>query len=436
MANLIGRMLVAQSGGPTAVINGSLAGVIQEAGRYPDLFPQESDADDEPVPVVYGALNGILGVLNEDFIDLEVEKRATIEALKFTPGAALGTCRYKIDFQNKPEQAARDVDRLFKVFEAHNIRYFFYIGGNDSQDTAFKVHEESVKRGWEMRVIGIPKTIDNDLANTDHCPGYGSTIKYNAATVMEVAADIGSMATDDGACCLIEVMGRDTGWIAAGTVLAKRDPASAPHIILLPEVAFDEDRFVTKVKETISALKYCIVVVAEGIKDAAGNRIGLDTTQIDPFGHGLLSGAAERLAQIVSKKLNIKARTVKLGYAQRSAAHFASATDIEEAVACGEKAVRVAVEGKSGYMVKLERESNQPYRCTTALQELKDIANVERLVPREWISEDGFLPNEHFVEYAKPLIQGELPIPMQDGLPRHAVLDRVPIPKRLPPRES
>ncbi|MCX8107698.1 MAG: diphosphate--fructose-6-phosphate 1-phosphotransferase, partial [Verrucomicrobiae bacterium] len=275
MQNLVGRMLVAQSGGPTAVINASLAGVIQEAGRHPDIFPQEFDPEGEPIPGIYGALNGILGVLNEDFIDLEVERRGTIETLKFTPGAALGTCRYKIDFQKKPERAARDMDRLFEVFKAHNIRYFFYIGGNDSQDTSLKVHEEAIKRGWEMRVIGIPKTIDNDLPHTDHCPGYGSVIKYNATTVMEIGADVGSMATDEGSCCLVEVMGRATGWIAAGTILAKRNPASAPHIILLPEVPYNEDAFLARVKETITAFKYCVVVVAEGIKDAQGNMICL-----------------------------------------------------------------------------------------------------------------------------------------------------------------
>src|SRR3954463_14505445 len=242
MAELVGNLLVAQSGGPTAVINASLAGVIQEAGK------------NGCIEEIYGGLNGIFGILNEDLIDLNDEKARAIEGLKYTPGPALGTCRYKIDFKKKPEQAARDMDRLFQVFAAHNIRYFFYIGGNDSQDTAHKTHGQALSRGYELRVIGVPKTIDNDLPHTDHCPGFGSVIKYNGATVMEIALDVGSMATDDGACCIIEVMGRSAGWIAAGAVLAKRAVMDAPHIILLPEIPLDEERFLAKVKETIAAI--------------------------------------------------------------------------------------------------------------------------------------------------------------------------------------
>src|SRR4051812_48550536 len=233
MAELVGNLLVAQSGGPTAVINASVAGVIQEAGKHD--FIEE----------IYGGLNGIFGILNEDLIDLNEEKAKSVEGLKYTPAAALGTCRYKLDFKKKPEKAAQDMNRLFEVFQAHNIRYFFYAGGNDSQDTAHKIHEEALKRGWEMRVIGIPKTIDNDLPHTDHCPGYGSVAKYCATTVMEIAFDVASMATDDGACCVVEVMGRSAGWVAAGTVLAKRHPDDAPHIILLPEMPFDEEAFLT-----------------------------------------------------------------------------------------------------------------------------------------------------------------------------------------------
>src|SRR3974377_1352709 len=242
MSELTGNLLVAQSGGPTAVINASLAGVIQEAGRH------------ECIAEIYGGANGILGILNEELLDINDEKARTIEGLRYTPAAALGTCRYKIDFKKKPEKAAEDMNRLFEVFQAHNIRYFFYIGGNDSQDTSLKIHEEAVKRGHEMRVIGVPKTIDNDLPHTDNCPGYGSVIKYNAITAVEIGLDFGGMATDEGACCIIEVMGRSAGWIAAATVLAKRgNPASPPHIILLPELVFDQDKFLAKVKETVDA---------------------------------------------------------------------------------------------------------------------------------------------------------------------------------------
>ena len=422
MTELTGNLLVAQSGGPTAVINASVAGVIQEAGRH------------GCIEEIYGGLNGIFGILNETLVDLNEEKARSIEGLKHTPAAALGTCRYKVDFKKQPAKAAQDMDRLFAVFQAHNIRFFFYAGGNDSQDTTNKIHEEAVKRGWEMRCIGIPKTIDNDLPHTDHCNGYGSVIKYNAVTVMEVAFDVSSMATDDGSCCIIEVMGRAAGWIAAGTVLAKRQPTDAPHIILLPEVPFDQEKFLARVKETVASLKYCIVVVGEGLKNAVGEEIGVDKSRVDAFGHAVLGGAADRLAEIVQAKLNLKTRTVKLGYAQRAAAHFASETDVLEAVACGETAVRAAVGGKSGYMVKIVRLSSQPYRWATDLQPLDDIANVEHFLPRDWITEDGFLPNEKFIEYARPLIEGHLPVPMEGGLPKFAVLDRVPVAKVLPPR--
>src|SRR5438552_1720826 len=257
MAELVGNLLVAQSGGPTAVINASVAGVIQEAGRH------------ECIEQIYGAAHGILGVLNEELIDINEEKAKTIQGLKYTPAAALGTCRYKLDFKQKPEQAAKDMDRLFEVLQAHNIRYFFYIGGNDSQDTAHKIHEQSIARGYELRVNGVPKTIDNDLPHTDHCPGYGSAIKYNGATVIEIAADVASMATDEGVCCLIEVMGRSSGWIAAGTILAKRSADEAPHIILVPEIPLNEEAFLAKVKETVERIHCCVVVVGEGLRSAS-----------------------------------------------------------------------------------------------------------------------------------------------------------------------
>jgi len=432
MAELTGNLLVAQSGGPTCAINASVAGVITEAGKH------------EGIEEIYGGLNGILGILNEELIDLNDEKRKTIEGLKYTPAAALGTCRYKIDFKKKPEKAAKDMDRLFQVFEAHNIRYFFYAGGNDSQDTSHKIHEEAVKRGYELRVIGVPKTIDNDLPFTDSCPGYGSVIKYAATTVMEVGIDVGSMATDDGSCCIIEVMGRSAGWIAAGTVLAKRgNPANPPHIILVPEIQYDIDEFLARVKATIEAHKYCIVVVGEGIRNKQGEEIGADKTRLDAFGHPVLAGAAEKLKEFVQGKLNTKTRTVLLGYAQRAAAHFAAQIDIDNAFACGQAAVRAAVDGKSGYMVKIVRDNARAVltgdgkiNWTTDLHPLAEVANVEHFVPRDWISEDGFLPNESFVQYAAPLIEGEVKPPIDGGLPRYVILDRNPVEKKLPPREA
>lgn len=424
MSELVGNLLVAQSGGPTAAINSSVAGVISEAGKH------------GCIEEIYGGKNGILGILREELIDLNEEMAKSIEALKHTPAAALGTCRYKIDFKKNPDQATKDMDRLFEVLEAHQIRYFFYAGGNDSQDTSNKIHLEAQKRNYDLRVIGIPKTIDNDLPHTDHCPGYGSVIKYNATTVMEVAHDVSSMATDDGSCCIIEVMGRSAGWIAAGTILAKRAPNDAPHIILLPEIAFNEQAFLDKVRAISGTLGYCIVVVGEGLKDPAGQEIGADKTRLDAFGHPILSGAADVLKDLVQEKLGTKTRTVKLGYAQRAAAHYASLTDIEEAFACGQAAVRAATSGKSGFMVKLVRKSSDPYEWATDLHDLNEIANVEHFLPRDWIEEDGFLPNAKFVEYAKPLVEGESHPPTLNGIPLFASLRKEMVEKKLPAREA
>ncbi|MFT4690655.1 MAG: 6-phosphofructokinase [Verrucomicrobiia bacterium] len=422
MAELVGNLLVAQSGGPTAVINASVAGVILEAGRHMNVVDE-----------IYGGLNGIYGILREELIDLQDEKQSAIEGLKHTPAAALGTCRYKIDATKDAAQAAKDMDRLFEVFQAHNIRYFFYAGGNDSQDTSSKVHEEAKRRGWDMRVIGVPKTIDNDLPFTDHTPGYGSVIKYNATTVMEVALDVSSMATDAGSCCIIEVMGRAAGWIAAGTVLAKSDKLGAPHIILLPEIAFRKDAFLEEVKKQVAENKFCIVVVGEGLKDENGDELGADKTKTDAFGHAVLSGAAESLKDLVEKEVNLKTRTVKLGYAQRSAAHHASGQDVTEAVATGEAAVKAAMEGKSGFMVTIKRTSNAPYEWSTGLHPLNEIANVEHCIPRDWISEDGWLPNEKFIEFAKPLIEGDLKVAEKGGLPSYVHLAKEPVEKKLEP---
>jgi ATP-dependent phosphofructokinase / diphosphate-dependent phosphofructokinase len=285
-----------------------------------------------------------------------------------------------------------------------------------------------------MRINGVPKTIDNDLPHTDHCPGYGSAIKYTGATVMEIAADVTSMATEGGMCCLIEVMGRSAGWIAAGTVLAKRSPDDAPHMILVPEIRFNEEAFLARAKEIIGRLDCCVVVVGEGLKNEAGEEIAADKSRLDAFGHPVLSGAADHLCEWVQAKLNVKARTVKLGYAQRAAGHFASATDALEAAACGEAAVRAAIQGQSGFMVKLVREQDNPYKWTTGLQPLGDIANVEHLIPRDWFSEDGFLPNEKFIEYARPLIEGEVKFPIEGGLPKHTVLEKARVEKKLAPR--
>jgi len=424
MSELSGNLLVASAGGPTAVMNASLAGVLDETPRH---FCIQN---------IYGGLNGILGVLNENLIDLSQEDASTINCLKYTPGAALGTSRYKIDFRKKPERSAEDMDRLFGVLHAHDIHFLVYLGGSDSQDTLYKIHQTAAERGYELRVIGIPKTIDNDIPHTDHCPGYGSAIKYVATTTMEIAADIASMDTAEGSCCIIGVLGRASGWIAAGSILAKRDSEDPPHIILLPEIPFEETAFLRKVAETSSSFGYCVVVVGEGLQNASGQEIAADRSRIDVFGHPVLSTAAEHVGAIVAAKLRIKTRTVDLGYTQRAAAHWASQTDVQEAWACGEAAVRAAAEGRGGFMVKLLRLQKEPYKCTTDLQHLGDIANVEHLIPRDWVADDGFLPNEHFIEYAQPLIRGQVPVQMDPdgGLPRFAALEKHRLERKLPGR--
>lgn len=420
MSELVGNLLVAQSGGPTSVINASLAGVVEEAGKHVNAIEE-----------IYGGLNGIYGILKEELIDFNEETNKIISGLKNAPAAALGTCRYKIDSKKNPQRAMTDMNRLFEVFEAHNIRYFFYIGGNDSQDTSAKIHSMAVQKGYDMRVIGVPKTIDNDLPHTDHTPGYGSVIKYNALTTLEIATDVASMATDDGACCIVEVMGRSAGWIAAGTALAKQYPDDPPHIILVPEIPFNQYTFLNRVKEVTEKKGYCVVVVGEGLKNEDGDEIGADKENLDAFGHPVLAGAAEKLKDIVQDNLKLKTRTVKLGYAQRAAAHIASQTDIDEAYACGAKAAKSAVDGNSGFMVKIVRRSSEPYEWTTDLHPLFEVANIEHFLPREWMTEDGFLPNEKFMRYARPLIKGEPTVPYVHGMPRYASLAKNKVPKKL-----
>ncbi len=408
MADLLGNLLVAQSGGTTATINASLVGAILEAGRHPDQIEE-----------IYGSLNGLAGVLQEEMIDLQDEKQNLIEGLKFTPSAALGTGRLPIDFNN-PDGARADLDRLFQVFQAHNIRYFLFIGGREALDASLKIHVEAVKRGYEMRIIGIPKAIENDLPLTDSSPGYGSAVKCGAATCVEVAQDL--RGTRDGGCCIIEVLGRATGWIAAGTVLGRRNTEDAPHLILIPEVAFHSENFLKRVKETFDSHRHCVVVVGEGV-------------QINENGNAGNLGVSDYLAELIQKALSLKTATVKLGRAQCSAAHFASAADAENAVAAGAAAVRAAVETKSGVMIKTIRETAEDgsVKWSTDTHELGDVLAGVNPVPREWIAEDGFLPNEKFVAFAQPLIEGELRTPFELGLPKFSALEKVRVEKKLPP---
>ncbi len=415
---LVGNALVGQSGGPTAVINSSVAGVVAEALNHSEIEE------------VYGCLNGVLGILNEELIDLASESQQAIRGLRSTPGAALGTCRYKLKTQ-------ADFERVLEVFKAHNIRYFFYAGGNDSQDTADKISKLAQQQGYALRVIGIPKTIDNDLPVTDHCPGYGSVIKYISTTIREIACDNEAMGQHD-LVQIVEVMGRNAGWIAAGAALAKRKdhPHDAPHIILLPEVAFSTEKFVADVQRVLKREKYCLVVVGEGLVDADGNYVSA-AEATDAFGHAQLGGAAEYLQGLVEQNLpGIKARTVKLGMAQRAAVHAGSKTDSDEAFLAGQAAVKAAIRGETDKMVTLLRGDQDHYTVETGLAPLSEIANGVKKLPREWINEDGISMNHQFLRYATPLIQGETPVHYENGLPAFAKLDKVRVEKLLPAHKA
>ena len=410
---LTGNCLVAQSGGPTSVINATLAGVVTEALKHEDNIEE-----------IYGGLNGVQGILNEEFVNLAEESQLVIRGLRYTPGPALGSCRFKLKKQE-------DYDRLLKIFEAHNIKYFFYIGGNDSQDTSLKVHQLAQQRGLDLKVIGLPKTIDNDLPLTDHCPGYGSVIKYIATTVREMAADHAGMGQHD-LVSIVEVMGRSAGWIAAGASLAKRKdhPHDAPHIILLPEVAFNPAKFVADVQNVLKTEKYCMIVVGEGLVDENGNYVSA-STKLDAFGHPQLGGTAEYLQGLIEQGTGIKAKTTKLGYAQRAAAHCSSKADNDEAFMAGVAAVKAAVDGKSGVMVTLQRADSNEYKAETGLADLNEVANQVKAFPTSWINEDGISLNYQFHKYATPLIQGEVQMAYENGLPNLVRISSNRVEKKL-----
>jgi ATP-dependent phosphofructokinase / diphosphate-dependent phosphofructokinase len=405
---------VGQSGGPTAVINASVAGIVSEALNH------------ECIEEIYGALNGVLGILQEDLIDLASESQQQIRALRHTPGAALGTCRYKLKKQ-------QDFERVLEVFKAHNIRYFFYIGGNDSQDTADKISKLAQQQGYELRVIGVPKTIDNDLPTTDHCPGYASAAKYIATTVKEIACDNEAMGQGD-LVSIVEVMGRSAGWIAAGAALAKRrdHPHDPPHLILLPEIPFAQEKVIEDIKRVLKREKYCLIVVAEGLVDADGNYVAADGAT-DAFGHAQLGGAGDALADIIGQNIpGVKVRVAKPGIAQRCAAHAASKTDSDEAFLAGQAAVEAAIEGHTDKMITLVRGETEHYTTETGLAPLSDVANSVKKLPREWINEDGVSMNFQFLRYAQPLVQGEVTVPYDNGAPVFARLDKVRVDKQLP----
>jgi len=417
MGKLKGNLVLAQSGGPTAVINNSACGIIQEALKHSEIEE------------IYGAEDGILGILQEKIFDLRQEDASTIEGLKHTPAAALGSCRYKL---KSLEKNRAEFQRIIDVFAAHNIRYFLYIGGNDSMETADKVNQLACQQGYTLRVIGVPKTIDNDLEYTNHCPGFGSAAKYAATTVKETSRDAEAMSSSTKVA-ILETMGRNTGWLAGSTVLAKRTAEDAPHLIYLPEITFSIQQFKNDVMKVYHALGRVFIVASEGLKDQAGSYLASQGGRFakDAFGHSQLGGVGQYLKALVEGEIGLKCRAVTLGLCQRSAMHFASLVDAEEAYLVGKEAVRYAVLGKSGYMVSLIREDRTNYRIKTGLVPLADVANGEKHVPRSWINEEGNFVNHHFIDYVIPLVQGEVKVPLLNGLPYFVRLKKVYIERKL-----
>jgi ATP-dependent phosphofructokinase / diphosphate-dependent phosphofructokinase len=401
------NVLYAQSGGVTAVINASAAAVIQACRAHPDQIGK-----------VYAAKNGILGVLHEELIDTSFESDAIIEALKHTPGGAFGSCRYKMKSIDENKQ---EYERLIEVFAAHDINVFLYNGGGDSADTAHKVSQISDALGYPLQCIGIPKTIDNDLPLTDNCPGFGSVAKYVATSIREASYDLAAMCSSSTKVFIMEVMGRHAGWIAAAAGLARETDFDGPHIILFPEIAFDSAKFLAKVQATVDQFGYCTIVVSEGVKDASGKFL-TDQGAKDAFGHAQLGGVAPTIAALIKRELGLKFHWGVLDYLQRSARHLASGVDLEQACALGEAAVKLAIQGRNAVMPIILRGSNAPYTWTLGEANLADVANVEKKMPADFISPDGFGITAACREYIAPLIQGEAYPPFRHGLPDYVRL--------------
>ncbi|MDC1535674.1 6-phosphofructokinase [Candidatus Thioglobus sp.] len=407
----------AQSGGVTAVINASASGVIETARKHSDK-----------IGTVYAGENGIIGALTENLIDTSVETDTDIAALTHTPSGAFGSCRYKM----KSLEANRaEYERLIEVFKAHNIGYFFYNGGGDSADTCLKVSQLSESMGYPIQAIHIPKTVDNDLPVTDNCPGFGSVAKYIAVSTMEASFDVASMAATSTKIFVLEVMGRHAGWIAAAGGLVD---SSIPVVILFPEIDFNEEKFLEKVDMNVKEFGYCTIVVSEGTKWPDGKFLAEQGTR-DDFGHAQLGGAAPVVANIVKKALGYKFHWAVADYLQRSARHLASNADVEQAYALGKAAVEMALDGKNSIMPSIVRLSNNPYKWEIGYGELKDIANVEKMMPENYISEDGFSITKSCREYLLPLIEGENYPPYNNGLPDYVVMKKSKVKKKLPPFE-
>jgi ATP-dependent phosphofructokinase / diphosphate-dependent phosphofructokinase len=406
----------AQSGGVTAVINASACGLIETARRHPNKIGK-----------IYAGRHGIIGALTEDMIDVSKESRATISGLRYTPGGAFGSARYKLAGIDKNRA---QYERLIDIFRAHDIGYFFYNGGNDSMDTAQKVSEIAVQMGYPIVCVGIPKTVDNDLPITDCCPGFGSVAKYIAVSTREAALDVASMARTSTKVFVLEVMGRHAGWIAAAGGLAGEKPGDAPHIILFPEIAFDREAFLTKVKATVEQRGYCVIVVSEGVQDAAGNFLAEAGTK-DAFGHSQLGGVGPVVAQMTQQAFGYKFHWAVADYLQRSARHIASKVDVDQAYAVGKAAVELALKGKNAVMPVIVRQSSKPYRWTIGEAPLSAVANQEKKLPRGFITADGFGITAACRRYLLPLIGGEGYPPYRDGMPRYVTLKGARVAKRL-----
>jgi 6-phosphofructokinase 1 len=406
----------AQSGGVTAVINASACGVIETARKHKDRIGK-----------VYAGRNGIIGALTEDLIDTSKESAKAIAALRHTPSGAFGSCRYKL---KGLEENRAEYERLIEVFAAHNIGYFFYNGGGDSADTCLKVSQLSAALGYPLQAIHVPKTVDNDLPITDNCPGFGSVAKYVAVSIREAGFDVASMSKTSTKIFVMEVMGRHAGWIAAAGGLAAENEGDAPHIILFPEVVFDEAKFLAKVKASVEKNGYCAIVVSEGVRNKEGLFLAEAGTR-DAFGHAQLGGVAPVVAQLIKDKLGYKYHWAVADYLQRAARHIASKSDVEQAYAVGKAAVQMALAGKNSVMPAIKRTSDKPYRWKIVEASLAKVANVEKMMPANFITKDGFHITAKCRAYLQPLIQGEDYPPYKNGLPQYVTLKNVAVKKKL-----
>ncbi len=406
----------AQSGGVTAVINSSACGVIETARKHGDKIGK-----------VYAGRNGIIGALTEDLIDTSLESDADIAALRYTPSGAFGSCRFKL---KSLEKNKREYERLIEVFKAHDIGYFFYNGGGDSADTCFKVSQLSEQMGYPIQAIHVPKTVDNDLPVTDNCPGFGSVAKYIAISTREASYDVRSMSRTSTKIFVLEVMGRHAGWIAAAGALAADKDNDIPVVVLFPEIKFDREKFMAKIKANVEKYDYCTIVVSEGAQHPDGRFLAEQGTR-DDFGHAQLGGAAPVVANMVKEDLGLKFHWGVADYMQRAARHIASKTDVDQAYAMGQAAVEMALDGKNSIMPAIIRTSNDPYTWEVGSGELKDIANVEKMMPAEYISKCGFSITDECREYLVPLIQGEDYPPYENGMPKYVTLKNEGIPQKL-----